>query len=375
MSQDSDTLATRNAKPGSNSSGRRLLVIGVVALFASVFVQRYIEKRRVEADLVWTDSGSKQTLEAGFLALGGFRGILADVLWVRAISQQDAGRYYELKLICDMIQDLQPTFTNIHSFQAHNMSYNLAAKAEACEDKWYWIRSGIEVLERGLERNKRNYALWNELGFTYMDRLGDTKMIDIISGQDCTGTMLNDLPAIDDLTEAQREKVFSHPELWMNGNVRRARRDESWRYAAYYFYKSLETKNNPSPLIVERIYGDCLVSLGHYRSKNVPIEQRKWDDWGAEEWWLELLKRNVERGNIIDRTVAANLHKTLILEIGISNAKLQAARAANRTDVIPELEKDLNDTYARLKTYVPKDTSSLTDVITQYTEAMKKRRR
>ena len=354
--------------------GRTLLLIALTALCASVFVQRYVERRRVEASLVWTDPGSKQTLEAGFLALGGFRGILADVLWVRAIAQQDAGRYYELKLICDMIQDLQPTFTNIHSFQAHNMAYNLAAKAEACEDKWYWMRSGIEVLEKGLERNRHNYALWNELGFTYMDRLGDTKMIDKISGQDCTPVMLADLPQIDDLTEAQREKVFTHPELWKASHARLARRDESWRFAAYYFYKSLETKNNPSPLIVERIYGDCLISLGHYRSKPVPIELRKWDDWGAEEWWVEIMRRNAERGLTKDRSIPQNLQKTMLQEMGVTDEKITGARKAQLPDVIDTFERELKDEYARYQSYFPQDHTALSELVKIYRDAKKARK-
>lgn len=353
------------------SPGRRLLLIAIASLCASVFVQRYVERRRVEANLVWTNPENKQTLEAGFLALGGFRGILADVLWVRAIAQQDAGRYYELKLICDMIQDLQPTFTNIHSFQAHNMAYNLAFKAEACEDKWYWIRSGIEVLEKGLERNKNNYALWNELGFTYMDRLGDIKMIDKVSGQDCTATMLNDLPMIDDLSEAQREKVFTHPELWKNGRTHRARRDESLRYAAYYFWKSLETRNNPSPLAVERIYGDCLIALGHYRSKAMPAEQRNWDDWGAEEWWLEMLKRNEQRGLLNERSVPQNLKRTMIAEVGICDDKITKSRAAKLEDVAKSLEQELKEDFARYQQYFPQDHTTLAELIAVYKNAKK----
>ncbi len=355
--------------------GKRLLLIAITALTASVIVQRYVERRRVEANMVWTDPGSKQTLEAGFLALGGFRGILADVLWVRAIAQQDAGRYYELKLICDMIQDLQPTFTNIHGFQAHNMAYNLAAKAEACEDKWYWIRSGVEVLEKGLERNRRNYALWNELGFTYMDRLGDTKMIDSVSGQDCTPVMFNDLPAIDDLTEYQRERVFTHPELWKNVQTHRARRDESWRYAAYYFYKSLETKNDPSPLIIERIYGNCLVSLGHYRSKAVPAEQRKWDDWGAEEWWVEVLKRNAERGNTRDRTIRQNLQKTMLAEVGFCDERLTVAINANLAENVAKYQQEMKDDYARYQGYFPEDKSKLSELVQMYRDAKNQKKR
>ena len=352
--------------------GRRLLLIGLAALFLSAFVQNHVEKRRVEANLVWTDPENKQTLEAGFMALGGFRGILADVLWVRAIAQQEAGRYYELKLICDMIQKLQPTFTNIHAFQARNMTYNLPAKSETCEDKWYWIRSGIEVLERGLARNKHNYALWHELAFTYMDRMGE-KLLDKITGQDCTPLILSELPALDDLTEAQREKVFSHSELWKDSPRKPPEKNEHFRYAAYYFYRSLETKNNPSPLIDERNFGNCLDRLGYYRSKmDVPPEQRKWNDWGTEEWWVDVLRRNVARGVPNERTIPDHLRFTMIAEIGLCDTKIIAALAANRPDDAAKFKAEMADDYARFKTYFPQGTETLEALIKIYRDARRK---
>ena len=42
------------------------------------------------------------------VALGGFRGILADVLWMRAGTLQEEGRYFELVQLSDWISKLQP---------------------------------------------------------------------------------------------------------------------------------------------------------------------------------------------------------------------------------------------------------------------------
>ena len=352
--------------------GRRLLLLGLAALALSVIVQRQVEKRRVEANLVWTDPENKQTLEAGMMALGGFRGILADVLWVRAITQQEAGRYYELKMICDTIQQLQPTFTNIHAYQARNMTYNLAAKSETCEDKWYWIRSGIEVLERGLERNKRNYALWHELGFTYMDRLSDVKLHDSATGQDCSELIHGELPALDDLSDIEREKVFTHPELWKDKRVHRAARDENIRFAAYYFFRALETKNDPSPLIDERNYGNCIFILGHYRSRvDIPPEQRKWNEWGAEEWWVEIMRRNVARGVPNEGTVRMHLHDTLIQEMGVCDMKIAAARTAHRSAALLDLE--LLDDYRRFQKLCPEDKRPLPLILEEFRSVRERR--
>ncbi|HLX62487.1 MAG TPA: hypothetical protein VKX17_14510 [Planctomycetota bacterium] len=350
---------------------RRLLLIGLGALALSLIAQRYVEARRVEAKLVWTDPENKGTLEAGFTALGGFRGILADVLWVRAIAQQDAGHYYELQLICDMIQKLQPTFTNVHAFQAHNMAYNLAANAATCEDKWYWIKSGIKVLEQGLTRNSNHYSLWFELGLVYMDRLGD-QMVDRSSGMDCSSLRDNELPKLDDLSEAQRAKVFSDEESW-KGKAQRARKDEYLRYAAYYFYKALEMQKGATQLRVERVYGNCIDRLGHYRSKpGVAPEDRKWDEWGSEDWWVEMIRRNNERGVPNELTAPQNLYQTMLKEIGLHDSQLQAAMTAHENDKAALLQLEIFDDYKRFKKYFPNDMRTLDQLVGVYREAMRK---
>jgi hypothetical protein len=347
-----------------------LLLFGLAALALALVVQRHVEQRRVETNLVWTDPENKQALEAGFMALGGFRGVLADVLWVRAISQQDAGRYYELKMICEMIQRLQPTFTKIHSFQAHNMAYNLAANAGSCDDKWYWIHSGMEVLEKGLERNRHYYGIWFDLGFFYMDRLDDTKLIDRISGQDCRAQRDADLPMLDDLDDAQRQKVFTHPELW-KGRARPSRPDEHLRFAAYFYFKSLETHTNANPLRVERTFGNCLDRLGHFRSKeDVAPENRKWDEWGSEDWWVEMIRRNKARGLPNEKTAPENLKFTMLKQIGLADTRLQTAMAARNEDAARALQHEIRDTYKRYHSYFPDDPRTLVDMVKEYRKAL-----
>jgi hypothetical protein len=348
--------------------GKTWLLIGITALTASAFVQKYVEHRRVASNLTWTDPQQKQALEVGFLALGGFRGILADVLWIRAIRHQDSKQYYELKLLCDMILRLQPTFTQVHAFQAYNMSYNLAFRGEGCEDKWYWIRSGIATLEKGLERNKHNYALWFELGYQYFDRLSDLKMAE------CKEIRQRELPRLEDLNDKQRERVFLGEKTWESG---RARADEHLRFASYYFWRAMETHTDPTPLRTERQYGQCIERIGHwYPSKKPPEELRKlmekgeckWDDWGAEDWWVELIRRNKERDNPNDTTCPTNLKFCLYQQLDFYQLAAKKADQSSEIAKSVDYHKRVRDALERFHKYFPEDKRSLEEILKQYRE-------
>ena len=352
------------------SFSKTWLCIAVLALAGSGFVQRHVEKRRTEANLTWAQS-EKQALEVGFLALGGFRGLLADVLWVRAIRHQDSARYYELKLLCDMILKLQPTFTQVHAFQAYNMSYNLAYKSQGCEDKWYWIQSGLTTLEKGLERNYRNYALWFELGYQYFDRLGDIKMAE------CKELRQRELPRIDDIPEEQRQRLFIGDTTWTKGN---ARPDEHLRWASYFFFKAIETGTDPTPLRTERQFGQCIQKLGHWRSKKTLEELRvatqtgkcKWDDWGAEEWWVEVRHRNQSRGDAKDPSVPQNLRFLMYEQLNLYSKR--AADARRELDFITAAKNDqaARDAYARYQSYFPDDKRAMEVLIMKHREVVER---
>ncbi|HYG75021.1 MAG TPA: hypothetical protein VEK08_08470 [Planctomycetota bacterium] len=331
------------------------LLVGAMALVVAGFVQNYVERRRKETNLTWAEA-DKNALEVGFLALGGFRGILADVLWIRAVTHQDSARYYELKLLCDMILKLQPTFIQVHAFQAYNMSYNLAYRAETCEDKWYWIRSGLATLEKGLERNSRNYGLWFELGYQYFDRLGETKM------GECAPLRDRELPRLSDLSEEQRQRVWLGEKSWSRPPVDSM---ENLRFASYYFWKAMQTGTDPVPIRTERQYGQCIERLGHWYSKKPEAERKEWDDWGSEEWWVELLKREKARGTDWDKTVENNLRFNLYQQMDtyvVQAARLRQTEPARALEV----EKKAQEAYARFNRYFPANKDSMEQLLKIY---------
>lgn len=340
---------------------KRYLLVALAALVLSAVAQRYVERRRVDERLTLTDPTSKAALESGFLALGGFRGLLADVLWVRAIRLQDNAHLYELRLLCDMIQELQPSFTQVHAFLAFNMSYNLAYHTTTPEDRWYWITSGLATLEKGLERNKLNYRLWFELAMQYADRLGENKI------GNCRKIRDAELPNIDEIPEEQRTTVFSNRN-WASG---RARKDEHLRWAAYYFYRATKASGDPMPLMSERAYGHCLERLGwfHSRAGTAPAT-RKWNDWGAEDWWLEILRRNEARGYDWDRTIRDNLRWAMHQQMEFYTRRAEQL-AQRDPQAAAAASASAQNSEQRYRSYFPRDQRAREELLREFTQRRK----
>ncbi len=107
------------------------------------------------------------------IALGGFRGILADLLWMRAGALQDEGRFFELVQLSDWIVKLQPRSPAIWGYHAWNMAYNIAALMPSPEEKWRWVRNGLHLLrDEGLVINPGSAKLHQELAWIYLHKLG-----------------------------------------------------------------------------------------------------------------------------------------------------------------------------------------------------------
>jgi hypothetical protein len=107
------------------------------------------------------------------MALGGFRGLLADLLWLRATRLQDEGHYFELNQLARWITQLEPRFPEIWAYHAWNLAYNVSVLFQHPEDRWRWVESGIQLLrDRGLTFNPGSPMLYRELGWLFQHKLG-----------------------------------------------------------------------------------------------------------------------------------------------------------------------------------------------------------
>lgn len=107
------------------------------------------------------------------VALGGFSGLMADFLWLRASHLQDEDRYFELVQLSDWITKLQPRSPAVWEFHAWNLSYNISVMMADPEDRWRWVSSGIALLrDDGLRYNPGDGGLCNELAWIYQFKIG-----------------------------------------------------------------------------------------------------------------------------------------------------------------------------------------------------------
>ena len=102
--------------------------------------------------------------------LGSFRGVLVDLLWIRGIARHEEKKFYELLAINNMIAKLQPHFPAVWIFQAWNMCYNIAYEWDSPENKWRWIKAGLDFAEKGAARNPTNGDLLFEIGYIYFHK-------------------------------------------------------------------------------------------------------------------------------------------------------------------------------------------------------------
>jgi hypothetical protein len=107
------------------------------------------------------------------VALGGFRGLIANALWIRANDLQNDGKYFEMVQLADWITKLEPTFVQVWTVQAWNMAYNISVKFPDPQDRWRWVQRGIELLrDEGLRYNPKEALLYRELGWFFQHKMG-----------------------------------------------------------------------------------------------------------------------------------------------------------------------------------------------------------
>ncbi len=153
-----------------------LLAGTVLVLFANVFVQdrmAVIVKEDKLVDENFAAEGTPPLVAFSTMALGGFRGLIADLLWIRAGDLQQKGKYYELVQLSDWILKLQPKFSAAASHMGWNMAYNVSVACKRPEDRWRWVRRGIQLMQEAVTMNPNDPDVYHELGWIYQHKLGN----------------------------------------------------------------------------------------------------------------------------------------------------------------------------------------------------------
>ncbi|MEM6884533.1 MAG: hypothetical protein AAF571_05825 [Verrucomicrobiota bacterium] len=125
--------------------------------------------------------------ELSFAALGGFRALAANYLWIKVTQAWEDQVWTRVRARADMAVTLQPRTLFFWENGAWHMAWNASvsvvkyAEEDKSEERKQfesrkWIDAGIDMLERGIRANPEKYGLYLRMAELYWQRLEDYEM-------------------------------------------------------------------------------------------------------------------------------------------------------------------------------------------------------
>jgi len=152
-----------------------LLTLAAVLLVAESRIQKALNHDRKELGLTRVEplENAPPVLAFTTVALGGFRGLIANALWIRATELQDEDKFFEMAQLAEWITKLEPHFVQVWLVQAWNMAYNISVKFKDFDDRWRWVKRGIALLrDDGLRFNPNETLIYRELAWFFQHKMG-----------------------------------------------------------------------------------------------------------------------------------------------------------------------------------------------------------
>ena len=157
-----------------------LLLLAAVLVFSSGRIQKSLNVDRDRLGLTHAAvlENAPPLLAFTTVALGGFRGLISNFLWMRASDLQQDDKFFEASQLATWITDLEPHFSQVWVFQGWNMSYNISVKFKEnapgdYTDRWRWVQRGIELMrDEGLKYNPDDVLIFRELAWQFQHKIG-----------------------------------------------------------------------------------------------------------------------------------------------------------------------------------------------------------
>src|SRR5438128_12126377 len=103
-----------------------LLLLAAALLAGTGVLQNSMNRDRERLGLTRVEplTNAPPVLAFTTMALGGFRGLISNMLWIRATDLQEQDKFFEAAQLADWITKLEPHFPQVWVHQAWNMAYN-----------------------------------------------------------------------------------------------------------------------------------------------------------------------------------------------------------------------------------------------------------
>jgi len=152
------------------------IVLAAALLITAGMQLDFINSRREDMDLI-IDKPENVPPSLAFttIATGAFRGLVVDVLWMRADRLKEQGQFFDAKQLAEWITTLQPRFASVWEFHAWNMAYNISVAIPATQpdQRWRWVKNGYELLrDQGIPLNPKSIILYREIARIFQHKIG-----------------------------------------------------------------------------------------------------------------------------------------------------------------------------------------------------------
>jgi len=153
-------------------------IVLAIGLFIGAGIQLdSINRQRQDMNLIIdTPENIPPSLAFATIATGAFRGLVVDILWMRADKLKEEGQFFDARQLAEWITILQPRFASVWEFHAWNMAYNISVAIPATQpdQRWQWVRNGYELLrDEAIDKYKlKNITLFRELGRIFQHKIG-----------------------------------------------------------------------------------------------------------------------------------------------------------------------------------------------------------
>lgn len=154
----------------SNFIRTSLSIIFAIILLYSLCISSssiYAERKQL-----YTKGAESSEIAYSSALLGGFKGLIADILWIRLTDLQMNHKFLEMLELTEIITQLEPHLSEVWTFHAWNLAYNISIYADNEEDKWTWVKNGFELLrDKGLEINPGDPVIALDLAFIFQHKI------------------------------------------------------------------------------------------------------------------------------------------------------------------------------------------------------------
>ena len=152
-----------------------LLILAAALITGAGILQKSLNHDRDTLGLTHVEglTNAPPILAFTTVALGGFRGLISNLLWTRASQLQEDDKFFEMAQLSDWITKLEPHFSQVWAHEAWNMAYNISVKFKDFPDRWRWVQNGIELLrDEGLRYNPDDVLIHRELAWFFQHKMG-----------------------------------------------------------------------------------------------------------------------------------------------------------------------------------------------------------